>query len=237
MAMKNAKQDIRLSSVVSLEKDVANYRDTIKTMKASHADELLLLREAHEAEVKTLTTTIGQLQRELKRHQPILKGSSPSREHTLLGLHDAEASEAAERMAAEAAAAIAAIRTGGHKVGVSYKGDAYHYEGRSYRMERRRREAATLLQRNWRGRNTRHIFHLVGEYSAMMAAVKKATAAKLEAARLQKVQARAGAMHREERKQPEQAPVTPLLVSRASDAAATAAAAAAVATAAAEGAG
>ena len=67
MAMKNAKQDIRLSSVVSLEKDVANYRDTIKTMKASHADELLLLREAHEAEVKTLTTTIGQLQRELKR--------------------------------------------------------------------------------------------------------------------------------------------------------------------------
>ena len=50
MAMKNAKQDIRLSSVVSLEKDVANYRDTIKTMKASHADELLLLREAHEAE-------------------------------------------------------------------------------------------------------------------------------------------------------------------------------------------
>ena len=95
MAMKNAKQDIRLSSVVSLEKDVANYRDTIKTMKASHADELLLLREAHEAEVKTLTTTIGQLQRELKRHQPILKGSSPSREHTLLGLHDAEASEAA----------------------------------------------------------------------------------------------------------------------------------------------
>ena len=95
--MKNAKQDIRLSSVVSLEKDVANYRDTIKTMKASHADELLLLREAHEAEVKTLTTTIGQLQRELKRHQPILKGSSPSREHTLLGLPDAEASEAAER--------------------------------------------------------------------------------------------------------------------------------------------
>ena len=201
---------------LSLQQQLTQQRVVIAAMRQQHADELSLLREAHDAEVATLRATVSELRREIKTHRASIL-------YQALGALPSAHTPSRERLRYE---------SDGRRQGLappkSYR------QGHSYREQRRRTAAALTLQRWWRGYGARHIFRLVGEYASMMAAVKAASAAKREAQRQERIEARRGSQHRDERRLSHEGPaVTRLSARRASATAATAAAAATAATAAA----
>jgi len=201
---------------LSLQQQLTQQRVVIAAMRQQHADELSLLREAHDAEVATLRATVSELRREIKTHRASIL-------YQALGALPSAHTPSRERLRYE---------SDGRRQGLappkSYR------QGHSYREQRRRTAAALTLQRWWRGYGARHIFRLVGEYASMMAAVKAANAAKREAQRQERIEARRGSQHRDERRLSHEGPaVTRLSARRASATAATAAAAATAATAAA----
>ena len=52
---------------LSLQQQLTQQRVVIAAMRQQHADELSLLREAHDAEVATLRATVSELRREIKQ--------------------------------------------------------------------------------------------------------------------------------------------------------------------------